>query len=78
MNNVEYALAHLKLKTITKPGWKSKFADSILDFWSLPDDCRFIVHGYVFKNMDITGLVTDLAKRVGPSFPPQADGEVKP
>lgn len=62
MTNIGYALSHLKLKVIREVDWRSKFADSILDFWILPPDARFIVHAYVFKDMDIEALVERLAK----------------
>jgi hypothetical protein len=69
MNNIEYVLAHLKLKVIRHSDWKSKFADSILDFWMLPDDCRFITHAYVFRDEPgLAELVEKMAKR-----PPSTD-----
>lgn len=74
MDNIEYALAHLKIKVIDKPDWKSKYAESILDFWMLPTAYRFHVHGYVFKGMDIAELVRTLA--VQP--PSQSDAGAKP
>jgi hypothetical protein len=75
MTNIGYALSHLKLRVIGQVDWRSKFADSILDFWMLPGDCRMIVHAYVFKDMDIAALVERLAKR--PPSQSQSDASVK-
>jgi len=55
--NIQYSLNVLKCKTENERDNQSALANAILDFWNLGHECRFTVHAYVFKDLDIVDLL---------------------